>query len=169
MDEVERLRQELRTAQEREEAARERAEIAQKRAETAQKRAEVAQERAETAEERSEHTTLPVFLELCHKLLSEPLQVQMNRSLTTKGRSLAHVERSILHTCARGTTFRNYNSSISIALIRCCVPMSPALASSFPHVSPSKTSDIPFVADLLPARKIWNHTNASQWRRRSRM
>ena len=162
MDEVERLRQELRTAQEREEAARDRAETAQKRAETAQKR-------AETAEERSEHTTLPVFLELCHKLLSEPLQVQMNRSLTTKGRSLAHVERSILHTCARGTTFRNYNSSISIALIRCCVPMSPALASSFPHVSPSKTSDIPFVADLLPARKIWNHTNASQWRRRSRM
>ena len=132
MDEVERLRQELRTAQEREEAARDRAETAQKRAETAQKR-------AETAEERSEHTTLPVFLELCHKLLSEPLQVQMNRSLTTKGRSLAHVERSILHTCARGTTFRNYNSSISIALIRCCVPMSPALASSFPHVSPSKT------------------------------
>lgn len=125
MDEVERLRQELRTAQEREEAARDRAETAQKR--------------AETAEERSEHTTLPVFLELCHKLLSEPLQVQMNRSLTTKGRSLAHVERSILHTCARGTTFRNYNSSISIALIRCCVPMSPALASSFPHVSPSKT------------------------------
>jgi hypothetical protein len=44
-----------------------------------------AQARAEAAEERSGHTALPTFLELCHILFSEPLRVQTNRSLTTKG------------------------------------------------------------------------------------
>jgi hypothetical protein len=33
-----------------------------------------AQERAEAAEERSENTALPKFLELCRKLFSEPLR-----------------------------------------------------------------------------------------------
>lgn len=44
-----------------------------------------AQARAEAAENRSKHTALPTFLELCHTLFSEPLRVQTNRSLTTKG------------------------------------------------------------------------------------
>jgi Phosphotransferase enzyme family len=39
----------------------------------------------QNAQERSENTALPKFLELCHKLFSEPLRVQTNRSLTTKG------------------------------------------------------------------------------------
>jgi hypothetical protein len=64
MNEVEHLRRQLRAAQE---------------------RAGAAEERAGAAEERSENTTLPKFLELCHKFFSEPLRVQTDRSLTTKG------------------------------------------------------------------------------------
>jgi sRNA-binding protein len=78
MDEVEHLRQELRTAQEREEAAR-------GREKAATEHAKAAQRRADTAEELSKHTTLPMFLELCHKLFSKPLRVQTNRSLTHEG------------------------------------------------------------------------------------
>jgi hypothetical protein len=78
MHEVERLRQLLGDARGRAEAAEERAEAAQEQAEAAQKRAEV-------AEERSENTALPKFLVLCHKLFSEPLRVQTDRSLTNKG------------------------------------------------------------------------------------
>jgi septal ring factor EnvC (AmiA/AmiB activator) len=85
LSEVERLRQQLHDTQARAEAAEERAEAAQARAEAAGEHAEAAGERAEAAEERSEHTALPTFLQLCHTLFSEPLRVQTNRSLTTKG------------------------------------------------------------------------------------
>ena len=70
-DENERLRQEL-------EAVRE-------RAEAAEAAARALAERVGAAEERAGKTTFPQLLELCHNQLSKKLQVQTNRSLTTKG------------------------------------------------------------------------------------
>ena len=51
----------------------------------AEEHAKAAQQRAEAAEERLETTTFPKFLELGHEFLSDPLQVQTDYSLTTKG------------------------------------------------------------------------------------
>jgi hypothetical protein len=70
-DEVENLRRQLRAAQE--------------RAGAAEERAGAIQQHLDEERERSENTALPKFLELCHTLFSEPLRVQTNRSLTTKG------------------------------------------------------------------------------------
>jgi hypothetical protein len=98
-DEVENLRQQLRAAQERAGAAeeragaiqqhldeeRERAEAIQQHLDEERERAEAIQQHLDEERERSENTALPTFLELCHKLFSAPLQVQTNRSLTTKG------------------------------------------------------------------------------------
>ena len=98
-DELETLRQELDVAKTRAAAAEERvgtaealagalaerAEAAEERVGTAEALAGALAERAEAAEERSGNTDFPVFLELCHKLLSKDLLVQSDRSLTTKG------------------------------------------------------------------------------------
>ena len=128
-----------------------------------------AQDRVNAAEERSDKTTLPKFLKFCHKLFSEPFKYRPIGHLPPRAQLRALVGRYIPPTYARGKTFPNCNSITSIELTLCCALMIPALARLFPHAAPLKTSDTPFVVDHLPARKLWNLTNVSQYRKRSQM
>ncbi|KAH7201192.1 hypothetical protein DER44DRAFT_812068 [Fusarium oxysporum] len=87
MEEIERLRKELREEQRRREAAEGRALEEQRRREEEQRRREEEQRRREEAEERADASrplTLQQYLETCHSL-SLAIEIITDRSLTTQG------------------------------------------------------------------------------------
>jgi hypothetical protein len=73
----------------------------------------------------------PTFLGHRHKPFSEPLQVQTNRSLTTKGSITSPRAKKHPTNLRPWHDFPNYNSNTSIVLIRYCVPMTPASQALF--------------------------------------
>lgn len=88
----ERLEQLLREANERAKEANERAERERRRAEDEQRNREQADERAEQGRRRAEEqekktkpTTFEEYLRACHALLSKPLRIQTDKSLSTQG------------------------------------------------------------------------------------
>ena len=83
--ENERLRQELEVSLARAEAAEQRAGAAEQRAYAAVDRIVDVEQDLNQERLRSGNTTFPIFLELCHGHLSKNLEVQTDRSLTTKG------------------------------------------------------------------------------------
>lgn len=102
----------------------------------------------------SEHTALPTLPKLCHIPFPEPLRVQTNQSLrlTTKGSTTSPCLKEYPSYLRNWHDFPHYNSNTSLALMYCCVPMSPALANSFPHASPSKTLGIQSCSELKRLR-----------------
>jgi hypothetical protein len=94
-----RLQRLLREANERAKEERKRAEEERKRAEDADERAKEARKRAQEANERVEQeqkradeeqtktrpTTFEEYIRTCHTLLSKPLRVQTDKSLSTQG------------------------------------------------------------------------------------
>ncbi|KAH6667181.1 hypothetical protein B0J14DRAFT_629544 [Halenospora varia] len=87
-----RLEQLLQEADERAEQERKRAEEADKRAEQERKRAEdeqqnrqEAESRAQIEEKKTRPTTFEEYIRACHALLSKPLRIQTNKSLSTQG------------------------------------------------------------------------------------
>lgn len=80
-----RLEQLLREADERAEQERRRAEDADERAEQERRRAEDEQRMRQQAESKTRPTTLEEYIRACHTLLSKPLRIQIDRSLSTQG------------------------------------------------------------------------------------
>lgn len=89
---IARLERLLEMEQQKREAAEARArheqqnrEVAEARAQDEQQNRKVAEARALEAEQRSRRTSFEDYIRMCHKFLSRPLQIQTDRSLTTKG------------------------------------------------------------------------------------
>ena len=72
-------------ADERAEQERRRAEEEQRNRKEADERAEQERRRAEEQEERTRHTTFEEYICACHTLLSKPLRIQRDKSLSTQG------------------------------------------------------------------------------------
>jgi multidrug efflux pump subunit AcrA (membrane-fusion protein) len=84
----ERAEQERRRAKEADERAeleRRRAEDEQRNRKEADERAELERRRAEEQEEKTRHTTFEEYIRACHTLLSKPLRIQTDKSLSTQG------------------------------------------------------------------------------------
>jgi hypothetical protein len=84
----ERAEQERRRAQEAEQRAemeRQRAEDEQRSRKEAEQRAELERRRAEDEEKKTKRTTFEEYIRTCHTLLSKPLRVQTDKSLSTQG------------------------------------------------------------------------------------
>ncbi|KAG9241154.1 hypothetical protein BJ878DRAFT_522142 [Calycina marina] len=80
-----RLEELLREANERAEQERRRAEEADERVEQERRRAEDEQRNRKEAEKKTQPTTLEEYLRSCHTLLSKPLRIQTDKSLSTQG------------------------------------------------------------------------------------
>ena len=80
-----RLEHLLREADERANLERQRAEEADERAELERRRAEEAESRAHIEEIKTRRTTFEEYIRTCHTLLSKPLRVQTDKSLSTQG------------------------------------------------------------------------------------
>ncbi|KAH7378966.1 hypothetical protein BKA64DRAFT_242116 [Cadophora sp. MPI-SDFR-AT-0126] len=72
-------------ADERAERERRRAEDEQRNRKEADERAEQERRRAEEQEERTRRTTFEEYIRACHTLLSKPLRIQTDKSLSTQG------------------------------------------------------------------------------------
>jgi hypothetical protein len=72
-------------ADERAELERQRAEDERRRAEDERRRAEEAESRAHIEESKTRRTTFEEYIRTCHTLLSKPLRVQTDKSLSTQG------------------------------------------------------------------------------------
>lgn len=80
-----RLEQLLREADERAEQERRRAEDERRNRLEADERAERERRRAEEQEKKTRHTTFEEYLRACYTLLSKPLRIQTDKSLSTQG------------------------------------------------------------------------------------
>ncbi|KAF4622786.1 hypothetical protein G7Y89_g14241 [Cudoniella acicularis] len=80
---LERLEQLLREADERAKEANERAERERKRAEDEQRNRQEAESRAQIEEKKARPTTFEEYIRACHTLLSKPLSIQRDKSLST--------------------------------------------------------------------------------------
>jgi hypothetical protein len=81
----ERFEQLLREADERVKEANDRAERERERAERERERAERERKRAEDEEKKTRSTTFEEYIRACHTLLSKPLSIQTDKSLSTQG------------------------------------------------------------------------------------
>jgi len=81
----ERLEQLLREADKRAEQADERAEQERRRAEDERRNRQEAESRAQIEEKKTRPTTFEEYIRACHILLSKPLRIQTDKSLSTQG------------------------------------------------------------------------------------
>ena len=79
------LEQLLREADERAEQERKRADEEQRNRKKADERAELERQRAEDEQKKTRRTTFEEYIQTCHTLLSKPLRVQTDKSLSTQG------------------------------------------------------------------------------------
>merc|ERR1711977_163227 len=82
---LEKERRNRQEADERAELERQRAEQERRRAEEAHERAEQERRRAEDEGKKTRPTTFEEYIRACHTLLSKPLRIQTDKSLSTQG------------------------------------------------------------------------------------
>ncbi|TVY90595.1 hypothetical protein LAWI1_G003827 [Lachnellula willkommii] len=80
-----RLEQLLQEEQRNRQEADERAELERRRAEDEQRNRQEAESRAEIEGKKTRRTTFEEYIRACHTLLSKPLRIQTNKSLSTQG------------------------------------------------------------------------------------
>lgn len=79
----------------------------------AEERAGQAEERIREEQARNENSTFRDFLKLCHSVLFRPLQIQADKTLTTKGSITNPRGRNAPPFCAPGMTFQQLNCRTS--------------------------------------------------------